>query len=247
MKTCIVMPVYNELPNIVPYIREIAELMGSVISSIILVDDASNDGTYSALREEYSNNEHVFLIRNEVNMGHGPSLIRGLKLAIKNDYDLVVTIDSDGEISKEEINSLIGIMKDKDHDLGIMIRRNRRNKKVRKIVSLLSKFTLLLISGKSFEDANTPFRVYRGNKLEQIISKVSSRSTVPNLEIRAISHALKLREVHLELDLSQKTKVAIVGSTWKNRRSISRYLKLVQLCIEGLIDLVILRVKLLRK
>ena len=106
---------------------------------IILVDDCSSDDTVKVIKE---NNKlsNIKILKNNENRGQSYSIFRGIK---KSSYDIIVTIDGDGQNNPKDILKLLKIyLSDKEIKLVGGIRSNRKDK-ILKIIS--SKKKLLLI------------------------------------------------------------------------------------------------------
>lgn len=86
-----VLPTWNRL-------EWVGEAVSSVLSQseqnieLIIVDDGSTDGTWEFLNEWLKDNPKVKLVRNDVNMGAGPSRHKGAELA---SGDIICICDSD--------------------------------------------------------------------------------------------------------------------------------------------------------
>lgn len=99
MKTCIIIPMYNEeavaqecLSTIVPYI---VHLPGE--TEILVVDDGSSDKTQAIVKQFVSSghSKSVHLISHPNNRGYGAATKTGVQFAIKNGYEYVIFMDSD--------------------------------------------------------------------------------------------------------------------------------------------------------
>ena len=80
----------------------------------IVIDDGSTDNT-AAIAEQ----ENVYLIRHSSNEGKGKALRNGFRLALKKWYDLIITLDADGQHDPNEIPSFIN--KIRNGNAGIIV------------------------------------------------------------------------------------------------------------------------------
>ncbi len=100
----VVVPVYNEEGNLEPLLREIAATATKVpISEIIYVDDASTDGTLQVLKSLKGEFPMLRILRHKRQSGQSAGLWTGIKAA---SYDLVVTLDGDGQNDPADIELL---------------------------------------------------------------------------------------------------------------------------------------------
>ena len=97
---------YNEIENIPLLVEGILEHLPD--ADILVVDDNSPDGTGSWCKEhsEKENRLKVLIRKNE--RGLGSASIAGLKYAIKNGYERVVTMDADFSHSPDELAKMTG-------------------------------------------------------------------------------------------------------------------------------------------
>lgn len=83
------LPVYNE----VDFVDDVLNQVTQFAPHVLVVDDGSDDGTDQRLAER----SDVTVIRHRVNQGYGAALVTAFDHAIENQYDVVVTIDCDGQ------------------------------------------------------------------------------------------------------------------------------------------------------
>lgn len=89
----VILPCYNEANNICLLVRELlSQLSGSFVPEIVVVDDASPDGTAERVRAEFSNHPNVKLICRTSNPGLAVSIRCGLENA---KGDILVVMDTD--------------------------------------------------------------------------------------------------------------------------------------------------------
>jgi glycosyltransferase involved in cell wall biosynthesis len=114
MKLSIIVPVYNEmefLPKILEAIKKVN--LPDITKEIILVDDASNDGTGEWIEKYVLQNPDTKFKKHSVNMGKGS----GIKTAIDMvTGDVIVIQDADLEYNPEDYKILLPpILEGKTH------------------------------------------------------------------------------------------------------------------------------------
>ena len=103
MNISIVIPCYNESSTISKIIDKIV-LTCRYEYEIIVIDDFSNDGSRTILKEELLNKKIHHLILNEKNYGKGYSIRQGLK---KTKNEIILIQDADLEYDPLDYNKLI--------------------------------------------------------------------------------------------------------------------------------------------
>jgi glycosyltransferase involved in cell wall biosynthesis len=100
-KVYVAMPAYNEADHIADVIRRVP----TIVDKIIVVDDYSSDNTAQAVKDV--GDSRVELIRNPKNLGVGGATIQAYRRALEDNADVVVKIDSDGQMDPQAIIELI--------------------------------------------------------------------------------------------------------------------------------------------
>jgi glycosyltransferase involved in cell wall biosynthesis len=75
----VVMPVFNEAATVENVVKNV--LAQRPVQQLVIVDDASTDGTWGKLQPLAQNEPRIKLVRHEVNQGKGAALRTGLALA----------------------------------------------------------------------------------------------------------------------------------------------------------------------
>jgi glycosyltransferase involved in cell wall biosynthesis len=83
------LPVYNEASHVGPVLAEVRRYS----SDILVVNDGSSDGTAELLAAEPG----IHVVTHERNQGYGAALRSAFDFALENKYDVLVTIDCDGQ------------------------------------------------------------------------------------------------------------------------------------------------------
>jgi len=83
------LPVYNEEKHLLEVLEEVRKYSGD----ILVVDDGSQDRTPLLLQEM----EGIAVVRHPRNLGYGAGLRTAFEFALEHSYDVLVTIDCDGQ------------------------------------------------------------------------------------------------------------------------------------------------------
>ena len=102
--TYVILPAYNEATRIQPVIEEIAKKG----YRMIIVNDGSSDNTLEVIKEskkKYPNNIHIFSLM--INRGVGVATQTGFDAVFKFNPKYVVSMDSDGQHSADDLDNVI--------------------------------------------------------------------------------------------------------------------------------------------
>src|SRR4051812_28008982 len=100
------LPVYNENAHVNAVLDEVMRHAGDVL----VVDDGSTDGTRQLLEARHD----LRTIRHETNRGYGAALKTAFDYAVENKYEVLVTIDCDGQHEPQRIVQLVAACSNAD-------------------------------------------------------------------------------------------------------------------------------------
>lgn len=115
MELSIIIPLYNEEKLILDVLRQLDELrLPAYVKrvEVIIVDDASTDGSFDAVTNYVIDKDHYRLIRHDKNKGKGAAVRSGVAIATGNQ---LLFQDADLELSTADIPRLLDAM----HTLGV--------------------------------------------------------------------------------------------------------------------------------
>lgn len=116
MKVIAVIPTYNEAENIRILIPRILGLGQQY--HILVVDDASPDGTAKVVREFMKADPRVAILERPSKLGLGTAYIAGFKQALKQGADFILEMDADHSHDYKDIPRLLEKMDECDLVLG---------------------------------------------------------------------------------------------------------------------------------
>ncbi|MDA1035916.1 MAG: polyprenol monophosphomannose synthase [Chloroflexi bacterium] len=100
----VVIPTYNERDNIQRLIRDVAAAMGPTSVEIIVVDDASPDGTGDLVRESCASDSRVRLVQRDGKAGLASAVFEG---ATQATAEFVCVMDADLSHDPEEVPDML--------------------------------------------------------------------------------------------------------------------------------------------
>ncbi len=111
-KILIIIPAYNEAPNLPNVINSIREQ--SLITDILIINDGSTDDT-TAVATAHS----VFVVDLPYNLGIGGAVQTGYRFAYEMGYDVVGRLDGDGQHDANHLPDLYQIIQSNQADVVI--------------------------------------------------------------------------------------------------------------------------------
>jgi dolichol-phosphate mannosyltransferase len=102
-KVAVVIPCYRVSKNLQSVLNEI----GPEVSSIYCVDDNCPEESWKVAESIANNDSRIRVIRREKNGGVGAAVISGYKAALKDDAEIIVKIDGDGQMSPKLVPKFI--------------------------------------------------------------------------------------------------------------------------------------------
>lgn len=182
----IISPFHNEEKMIESFSRNLKEFCAYYFTKyeIIFVNDKSSDNSQKFL-------SGVRIFKNKFDGGKGSALKVGYILAeehfeIKDD-DLIIFIDSDGQISPKEIRTFLKIMDLYNADIVIGNKRheysNIRYTTLRSIISYTYNKIVNTLFGLSLRDTQCGLKIFRRYALDKVIEKVNVKRYAFDLEL----------------------------------------------------------------
>ncbi len=157
MELSLVLPCYNEEPNIENTIRGAVSWFekAGIDGEIIAVNDGSGDGTGSILERLQEEIPFLRTVTHEKNMGYGATLRDGCDAATKHHIGFM---DSDGQFHAEEMGELIPHLSDFRIVAGV--RKKRADPWNRKLNAWLYGLLIRIILGVKKKDINCALVIF---------------------------------------------------------------------------------------
>jgi glycosyltransferase involved in cell wall biosynthesis len=186
-----VIPAYNEEKTIGP----ILEKARSFADKIIIVDDGSTDKT-AEIAKQYG----VGVLSHVINRGLGAALRTGFAAALKENAEMVVTLDADGQHNPEDIPKLIEPIKNGSADavIGSRFLKNEKAPLFRKIANWVGNAVTYLFFGIWVTDSQSGFRAFSRKALLKIHLKSSGMEVSSEIIKEIKRNNLRLAEVPIK-------------------------------------------------
>ena len=187
-KICILIPAYNA-----------QETLGSVLKKIeilkidtIVVYDGSSDGTKKVASEI-----GVHFLRHPFNLGKGAALQTGFQYALQRGYEVIITLDADGQHDPSEIPSLLRIFQSVSPDILIASRAAEFGKMtfLRRFWNRLGMRAVARLCHRDITDSQSGFRLIRAEVIREIHLSASRFEMELELLIRACKKGFSVLSV----------------------------------------------------
>lgn len=191
MKTCVVIPTYNESKAIADIIRRIRQYE----LEVIIIDDGSSDNTASIAR-----GAGATVLENQTNQGKGASLIKGFDYALNKGVDAIISMDGDGQHLPEDIPFFLRLANSSSKGLFVG-NRMVKTKGMPWVRILTNKFMSWLISaviGQQIPDTQCGFRLIKKEVLQKIKLKTTKYEIESELLIEAARQGFEIEAVPIE-------------------------------------------------
>jgi len=187
--------VYNEAAHVDAVLDEVVQYAGDVL----VIDDGSTDGTAQRLAAR----DDVFVVRHPQNRGYGAALQTAFEYAIRFNYDVLVTIDCDGQHEPQRIQMLVDACRNADivsgsRYLSSSDARSQAPAERRQINQMITREVNQRL-GLSITDAFCGFKAYRVCALSKLEITDSGYAMPLELWVQAAYLGLKIVEVPVPL------------------------------------------------
>jgi glycosyltransferase involved in cell wall biosynthesis len=157
VRILVVIPAYNEAANVGKVIREVKKEADFV--DILVVDDGSTDDSADVAADAGAT-----VVRLPFNLGMFEAVRTGFAFARRNEYDITVQVDADGQHVPREIGELVTPVIQEGFDVVVGSRylqdRGYKTPFIRKCGIRLFAWLTSLVLGQKITDTTCGFRAY---------------------------------------------------------------------------------------
>jgi glycosyltransferase involved in cell wall biosynthesis len=215
----VVLPAYNE-EGLVGFLEEIEHWLVPVTAdlSFHVVDDCSTTplGLVAPVTTLPLGSQ-VTLVRNTINLGHGPSAVAAYRQGLDSSPDVVVHVDGDGQFLGEDFPRLLAALPGQDGVVGS--RAGRREPWFRQVLTRAAR--VCVGQGLTGQDVNSPLRAYPGPVLRRLLDHLPDAPVVPHLHFAILHVRLGLDVREISATHRARRGESEIGTTWQSRRAMS--------------------------
>ncbi|MCC8908409.1 polyprenol monophosphomannose synthase [Curtobacterium sp. GD1] len=168
----VIVPTYNEAENV----RTIAAaVLGALPDAhLLVVDDASPDGTGDLVRQLAAEDDRVHLLERSGKLGLGTAYVAGFRWGLERGYPLLVEMDADGSHPADRLPALVAAVDGVDDVLLAIGSRWVPGGSVvdwplhREVLSRGANTYARFVLGIGVRDVTAGFRVYRADAIARM-------------------------------------------------------------------------------
>jgi len=201
MKEFIVIPAYNEEKTIRKVIKDLKE---HDYENIVVVDDNSRDNT-----SKITSDEGATVLKHMINRGQGAALKTGINYALKQDADIIVTFDADGQHKAEDIERLIKPVEEGKVDICLGSRFLDKKSNVpflKKVVLKCGIYVIRLMYGIKLTDVHNGLRAMSNEAAKKIEIKSNRMEHASEIIEEIKKKRLRYKEVPVNIRYTEYSK-----------------------------------------
>ena len=203
MKKILIIPAYNEEANILNVCKtiEIYNEENEKKLDYIIINDESKDDTLKILKE--NNLNYVDLISN---LGIGGAVQTGYKYALKNDYDIAIQFDGDGQHDINYVEKLCKEIESGESDMCIGSRylddstSSFKSTFMRRIGKNIISVFIKLLCGKKITDPTSGFRAVNKEIIGIFAKEYPREYPEPESIVSLNRRGYKIKEVPVSMN-----------------------------------------------
>lgn len=162
LKCAVLIPTYNNIKTIVQVVDDVLKYADDVL----VVNDGSTDGTHQVLTHKTG----IQYISYPSNKGKGYAILTGIRQALEQGFEYVITIDADGQHFAGDIPVFVEAVEKEPGTLWIGARNLQADNMPGKntFANKFSNFWFKVETGISLQDTQSGFRIYPIQRLKNI-------------------------------------------------------------------------------
>jgi glycosyltransferase involved in cell wall biosynthesis len=192
----VIVPLFNEVDNVAPLTRQILTALKDEPRALelVLVDDASTDGTWEQIIAANKMDPRVRGLRHARNAGQSAALWTGFR---GSHAPIIMTLDGDLQNDPADLPKLLAGLAQYDVVCGMRVAR--QDNFVRKISSKIARAARKAILGVDFRDTGCALRVFKRGALDTLFAFNGFHRFMP-----VLAHSAGCRVIELPVNHRQR-------------------------------------------
>lgn len=192
MKKLIIIPAFNEEANIEKTVESI--LRDSAGFDYVIINDCSTDHTKQICEERGYN-----IVNLPINLGIGGAVQTGYKYAVRNEYDMAVQVDGDGQHDPKFLEEMAEYLEKNDLDMVIGSRfiekQGFQSSGLRRVGIRFFTWLIKVLTGTTITDPTSGLRMIGRNVLEIFAADYPKDYPEPESVVAILRRKMKVREI----------------------------------------------------
>lgn len=192
LKKLIIIPAYNEEENIEKTVEAI--LRDSQGFDYIIINDCSTDRTRQICEEKEYN-----IINLPINLGIGGAVQTGYKYAVRNNYDMAVQVDGDGQHDPKFLEEMADYLEKNQLDMVIGSRfiekQGFQSSGLRRVGIRFFNLLIKILTGANITDPTSGLRMIGRNVLEIFADDYPVDYPEPESVVAILRKKMKVKEI----------------------------------------------------
>ena len=206
MNTLVIIPAYNEQDSIKKVVEDVYSHNDNC--DIVVVNDGSSDNTSIEAKKT-----KAIVIDLPNNLGIGGAVQTGYLYAQKNNYDIAIQVDADGQHNPKYIPEMIKIIENGQADMVIgsrFIQKTSYQQTFFRMIGIkITSGIIKLLTGKKICDTTSGFRAINRSIIEMFANKYPYDYPEPTTNMEAILRNKDIIEIPVEMN-KRETGVSFV-------------------------------------
>lgn len=210
LRILIIIPAYNESENIEQVIGKLSagQTDGTCRYDYLIVNDGSTDKTLEICKER-----HYHYLDLPINLGIGGAVQAGYVYAYKNNYDIAVQMDGDGQHDIGYLGEMLQPLISEEADVVIGSRFLRKegyqSSLARRTGSKMLSFLIRLTTGKKIYDVTSGYRAVNRKFINVYARDYPTDFPEPEAIVTAVMYRGKVMEVPVQMKAREGGKSSI--------------------------------------
>lgn len=199
MKILMIIPAFNEEKNILYTVESIKKYKKTKLDYIV-INDGSIDNTKQVLID--NNINFIDLVNN---LGIGAAVQTGYKYAYRNNYDIAIQFDGDGQHDINYVNKLIDTIQKEKYDMAVGSRFVGNDSEFKSTttrrfgISILS-FLIKILTKQTIKDMTSGYRAVNKKLIEKFANNYAFEYPEPITNLQVIKEGFKVKEVSVNMN-----------------------------------------------
>lgn len=195
-KVLIIVPAYNEEGAIKKTVETIKQYNRDC--DVLVVNDGSKDNTLEEARKT-----EAIVIDLPSNLGIGGAVQTGYQYAKKNNYDIAIQVDGDGQHDPKYIPEMVKLLASKEFDMVIGSRFVEKTSYKQTFFRMLginiTSGIIKMMTGKKIHDTTSGFRAVNKEIISYFATNYPYDYPEPDTNMQMVLKGMKIKEIPVEM------------------------------------------------